>query len=339
MLNVSNVEQLYYSLMMEPLSVPPKCCIDPELLEGGKGGLPFLQEFGSMEAYLEDHPKARIMFVRSGGLGDVLCLTPILDILLKRYPEVSLTVATETPEVFRYWEEIKAVRTRQIPGVQFDVGFMLDNVLELDYQFKSRYIGRPRLQIYMETLGMEKIVEPVFRFPFSQEDNMFARTVIKRYREDDRVIGVQVAGASPARALPLGSIKTIIDGIARAGHQVAVLHNSPVEINGRHIINLSGKTTLHQLAAVIHMLDLVVTMDSGCMWVAHTTQTPLIAILGPTRARDKTCYHSNCINVETNGWVNCKPCFESLQSCNGGIDCLRKADPNRILGYVLEAIS
>lgn len=337
--NMSTIPQVYYTPVMEPFEVLPGCCFDPALLGGGVTLVAPLQEFGSIETYLENHPAARLMFVRSGGLGDVICLTPVLDTLLKRYPGVSITVATENEEVFRYWEPIKAVSTRRAAGVSCDVGFLLNDVLELDYQQLSVHAGKPRLQIYTDVLGMKKIIDPIFRFPFSQEDNVFADMMVPRNGGTDRVIGIQVAGASPTRSLPIETVRLVVNGLVSEGHQVVILHNARVDFEGERIINLSGQTTLHQLVAVIHKLDLMVTMDSGCMWVAHTTQTPLVAILGPTRPQEKTCYHRNCVSLETNKWIDCEACFESLEACNRGIDCLRKADPKRILDCVLEAMA
>jgi len=336
LMNMTTIPQVYYSRVVEPIQVPPRCCIDQTLLEWGSACGDSLREFGSIETYLKAHPAARLVFVRSGGLGDVICLTPVLDTLLGRYPDISITVVTGNEAVFRYWDAVKAV-----PAVreEYDCGFLLDDVLELDYRRSSPYARKPRVEIYTDVLGMKRIIDPVFRLPFSQEDSLFASMVIRRKRDSDRVVGIQVAGASPTRALPMETVRALVEGVVSEGHQVVILHSASVDLDGERVVNLSGRTTLHQLAAVIHRLDLVVTMDSGCMWVAHTTQTPLVAILGPTRPQEKTCYHPNCVSLETNRWIGCESCFESLEACSGGIDCLRKADPRRIVDSVLEAIA
>jgi len=336
--NVSGSPQVYYTSLMEPVEIPPKCCIETALLQEGMAGSPHLQECESLESFLNKHPTARVLFVRGGGLGDVLCLTPVLVVLRERYPSARFAVGTSCASIFRDWPEIETVDPRRVHGGYYDIGFMLDGILELDYVPGSYYRGKPRLQIYLDVLGMKKIRDPVFRLTVAPEDRMFARDKLGCTTGNGRkTIGVQVAGNSPMRQLPWDTVKNVIEGIAREGHTGVVLHNEKVPLEGKGIINLSGETTLHQLAAVIHALDLVVTMDSGAMWVAHTTQTPLVAVLGPTRPEDKTCYHLNCRNLETNRWIGCDSCFESTEACGGSVACLRDADAGRILAEVLEA--
>jgi ADP-heptose:LPS heptosyltransferase len=50
-------------------------------------------------------------------------------------------------------------------------------------------------------------------------------------------------------------------------------------------LDLAGRTTLGQFAAVIASLDLLVTNDTGASHVAAATGTPSIVLFGPTDPR------------------------------------------------------
>ena len=49
-----------------------------------------------------------------------------------------------------------------------------------------------------------------------------------------------------------------------------------------NVIDLTGKTSIVELAGVIDALDLFITQDCGVLHVAASTSTPLLALFGPT---------------------------------------------------------
>jgi ADP-heptose:LPS heptosyltransferase len=50
-------------------------------------------------------------------------------------------------------------------------------------------------------------------------------------------------------------------------------------------LNLVGKTTVGQLAAVLRRCDLLVGNDGGVMHIATAVDTPVVAVFGPTNHR------------------------------------------------------
>ncbi len=61
-------------------------------------------------------------------------------------------------------------------------------------------------------------------------------------------------------------------------------------------VNLAGKTSLTQLAALLQRADMLITGDSGPMHIAAAVGTPLIAIHGPTNPA-----HSGPLSPKGNG--------------------------------------
>jgi heptosyltransferase I len=89
-------------------------------------------------------------------------------------------------------------------------------------------------------------------------------------------------------------------------------------------INLCGKTSLRQLAALLDVADLLLTCDSGPMHMAAAQGTPVTALLGPTDPR-RTGPYGQLENV-VSGSCELLPCLK--RTCPGlGQKCLRELKP------------
>lgn len=92
-------------------------------------------------------------------------------------------------------------------------------------------------------------------------------------------------------------------------------------------VNLCGKTSLRELAAVLDMARLLVTCDSGPMHIAAAQGTPVLAIMGSTDPR-RTGPYGQLQNVMT-GLCELMPCLK--RECPGmGLKCLRDLKPGGV---------
>jgi len=76
-------------------------------------------------------------------------------------------------------------------------------------------------------------------------------------------------------------------------------------------INLEGRTSLRELAALYRRVSLLVTTDSGPMHLAAAVGTPVVAIFGPTSPARTGPYGEGHIVVQKG--LSCVPCF--LKHC------------------------
>jgi ADP-heptose:LPS heptosyltransferase len=72
-------------------------------------------------------------------------------------------------------------------------------------------------------------------------------------------------------------------------------------------VNLAGKTSLTQLAALLERANLVITGDSGPMHIAAAVGTPLIAIHGPTDPVKSGPVGPLATVLRSDIW--CSPCY------------------------------
>ena len=100
------------------------------------------------------------------------------------------------------------------------------------------------------------------------------------------------------RVLLIGGV-----GEMQIGAQIAeTMHSSP--------LNLTGKTSVRQLMALLGEMDLVVTNDSGPMHVAAAFGRPTVALFGPTdhRTTSPVCSGYGIVRKET----ECAPCLKRI---------------------------
>ncbi len=109
--------------------------------------------------------------------------------------------------------------------------------------------------------------------------------------------------------------KIVITGTA----QERPIANTIVELaQAKQIYNLAGEITLRQLIALLSMLDIYITNDSGAMHIAAAVDTPVVAIFGSTDWITTAPYSSKAIIVRKD--TECAPCL--LRECPTDHRCM-----------------
>jgi len=97
------------------------------------------------------------------------------------------------------------------------------------------------------------------------------------------------------------------------------------------VVDVSGRTNLRQLAAVLQACDIVITGDTGPMHIAVAVGTPTVALFGSTNP-DRTGPYGKR-NVVLNMHLACSPCYRK-PTCNGRVDCMRDITPEAVMKAV-----
>ena len=103
-----------------------------------------------------------------------------------------------------------------------------------------------------------------------------------------------------------------------------------------HAINLAGKTSLTQLAALLQRVDLLITGDSGPMHIAGAVNTALIAIHGPTDPALSGPVSTQATILRDTIW--CSPCYKAKGApadCRFfTTQCMKNISPNQVFKTV-----
>jgi lipopolysaccharide heptosyltransferase II len=102
------------------------------------------------------------------------------------------------------------------------------------------------------------------------------------------------------------------------------------------LINLVGKTSLPELAAILESVAVAVGPDSGPSHVAAAVGTPYVSLFGPTSPRRTAPYGSE--NLVIQACVDCAPCYK--KQCPG-LDriCMRKISVEKVKEKLSEALA
>ncbi len=132
--------------------------------------------------------------------------------------------------------------------------------------------------------------DPRLEVPISPADAAYAREVLGADGPGPRIaIHPGSGGWSLARRWEPAGFAAVADALAeRYGARIVLVGtvDDPVDRVAGEMrtkpLNLAGRTTIGQLAAVLQRCDLFIGADSGVMHVAAAAGTPTVAIFGPT---------------------------------------------------------
>jgi lipopolysaccharide heptosyltransferase II len=99
------------------------------------------------------------------------------------------------------------------------------------------------------------------------------------------------------------------------------------------VVDLSGKTTVSELAALISRAAMCVTNDSGPMHLAAALGAPLVAIFGPTDSLWVGPYGQPDSVVRAG--LPCSPCYlRRIKDCPFGHACMKEVTPELVIGRI-----
>ena len=174
-------------------------------------------------------------------------------------------------------------------------------------------------------------------FPILPEDRAeAARLLTPLYRYGGLWIGMHAGASVPSRRWPAEYFAQVADDFAQRLGAQTILTGGPGEeplaaAVAEHMrtraINLSGKTSLGGLAAVIDSLDLFLTNDTGPSHIAYALGTPSITLFGPIDPERWKPLHGHQ-HVILRRPVDCGPC--GLAHCPLDHRCMRGLRPEMV---------
>ncbi|KPK33590.1 MAG: hypothetical protein AMS24_00490 [Chlamydiae bacterium SM23_39] len=104
-------------------------------------------------------------------------------------------------------------------------------------------------------------------------------------------------------------------------------------IDSKNILNLAGKTSIKELAALIDLSRLLISLDTFNLHIASFLKKKTIVLFGPTDEKIWGPWNNDNATVLYHD-VNCRPCL--LDGCGGSkiADCMSMLDENRILELI-----
>jgi heptosyltransferase-2 len=100
-------------------------------------------------------------------------------------------------------------------------------------------------------------------------------------------------------------------------------------------IDLTGKTSINDLPALLSQCQLFIGNDSGAMHVAAAVGLPVVAVFGPTDPFGTAPVTPHCSIVQEKPY--CSPCF--LRRCPTDHRCMTRVTPEAVEAAARQWIS
>lgn len=145
---------------------------------------------------------------------------------------------------------------------------------------------------------------------------------------------------------PLPYWATLLDRLIRNTSVYIILTGAPSDLPivedlisrmREHPINLTGKTSLPQLAALLHRADLLISGDSGPIHMATALGTPIIGIYGPTNPSLGGPLSPDATILRDPIW--CSPCYNATSGDSADCrfyttQCMKNITPTQVFTIV-----
>ncbi|MCA9912257.1 MAG: WecB/TagA/CpsF family glycosyltransferase [Anaerolineae bacterium] len=235
----------------------------------------------------------------------------------------------------KFWLIAKASGAERILGLDNGNGWFLTDCIP-DEGFGAKH----QAQYWLELVGLLGADSEPQRAQVGFDDGVLPLPVNMGLRV---VIHAGSGGYSLARRWEPENFAAVADDLIENRGAEIVLVGTPgdnadeVESLMQHPAqNLSGKTSLTQLADVIRSADLYIGADSGVMHLAAAVRTPMIAIFGPSTHEASGPWTPNGKVVVLRSAPECSPCSYvghgvGLREGCPARTCMRMVTPAEVL--------
>ncbi|HHY83595.1 MAG TPA: glycosyltransferase family 9 protein [Clostridiales bacterium] len=250
----------------------------------------------------------RIAVRRGGGLGDVLLTTPVVRELKRKYPQCELTFITDRNgylvlkglpyiDKFQIMSDLNSIHRQNLSG--------------FDRQYSLIYETQPNCHIidaYAKLAGvtLRNKKPEIVLLDFHHES---AQKWMDYHGISDRdfLVAVNRGPTWPCRSWDPSKFKQAAEYLRRKYRAVIVELSGAKGYGAGLGIDLTGKTSIRQTAAVLKRCKLLICVDSFLLHLAGATDTPVVGIFGCTDPKYRLPFNDISIGVQTEG--TCRSCY------------------------------
>ncbi|MBN2346885.1 MAG: lipopolysaccharide heptosyltransferase II [Candidatus Aminicenantes bacterium] len=141
-----------------------------------------------------------------------------------------------------------------------------------------------------------------------------------------------------SRRWPSENFSVLAGLLLRSGRRVVLVGSGPDAVIAARVkaeqpaaVDLTGRTTLAEAAAILKRSQGVVCNDAGLMHLAAAVGARVISIFGPTHPDEKKPLGEGSVAIWKGEELECSPCYHegAFPKCNH-LTCLRKITPQEV---------
>jgi len=304
--------------------VNPGGVIDSNLYDDGAGILTPIDNFlDQMDSFGEK----RFYLQRTFSLGDMLMMLPLYRNLIKLGYEPYI----RTKDTYLDLLSSLKVYNEDSKNPAKGLGVNLDYVVERDHWDKNLQ-KMHRINIYHQVFGLMPNRDDL---DFSYDPSRFPVNT-----EETSYVVFQGRGAVGRRGLSTETIQDLLFFMGLDNIRVIYIGENINELkvfptNERWLTDLRFmKGNIKELFTLIANAKMLISMDSAPLWISHFTETPVLALLGPSRTQERVALHplypEGAEGIRLEQEIGCAPCFEQSEKCEHRFDCMKNVPSERI---------
>ena len=269
----------------------------------------------------------------SGGLGDILMITPTVRAIKEQNPNIPLIFCTTSGygrggilfEAIKYNPYIdKAISVNDLSKYSFQKVYNFNTGKEIEMEVNPNHptLGN-RIDIFAELAGVElKDKTPIYTV--IEEEKVWAKKWIKDNVKPGRekIICIQAKTTASKRDWPEEKILLLAFTLVNTLEDVSILlfYDGFIEkslTSYPNIYPIIGMP-IRQVAALFNESEAVVVPDSGLLHIAGALRKKGVGIFGSIRPESRLKYYPNIVPAYLN--FSCSPCW--YDKCDRRFSCI-----------------
>jgi len=312
-MNVSDISQSFVNMNGDYASVEPMGVFDFTRVKAMPS---YFERIPNFLDEMKKREQKRFYIQRTYALGDTLMGVPAVRYCREMGWDAVLRVDGYNSRLLSLLDVPHLVTNQrlEIPGL------IMDWVLERDHT--DPQLGRlHRTHIYFKALGINELPKTV---DWQCDISKLPPTPFNLPKKFVVMVG---QGANFRKQLSKATIELIINRLNKEGRRV-FYNGDPddLDVNKDMTILMGRQLGVPELFTLIARAECLVTVDSGPLWIGHFTQTPTVAILGPSHPDQRLTLHplypEGAVGIKMNDWINCESCTENGCRCDNTMRCL-----------------
>jgi len=290
-----------------------------------------------------------ILVIRSGAMGDVILVTPIIKLLHHKYNGLcKITVATRYPDIFTNNPYIfKILSMKELKSLESNYEIILN--LDLSYE-KNRFLHITSAYSFMALGAHSSAISLQPELFLSKLDEKIIQTFQKEISGSYIVCHNRIDPTQPYRNVPIKDWEYLISELSsKTDLKIVQIGEKKFDValtsSKQNLIDARGKFTLQQSKGLIDNAVLFLGTDAGPLHIAACTQTPIISfftiahheVRSPLRS-SKNIFVPITPDVSCYGCLNLFP-FGTEWTCQrGDFACSSKFDIKKAINACLSII-
>lgn len=269
----------------------------------------------------EDLSGKKLMCWRTGGIGDMFFLSPVLVHLKKKYPDCTLKMASGCKQPLENLPEIDELYDMPFDAALLetvDYHLMFQGIIETSNEASKRTHAADMFYSYFSIDSIQfPDEEKKPKLVFTDDEMKWLESEGEKLKigKDDFVVGIQMETSAPLRNYPKDKMKALVDVLAKEPNVKIFLIGAPQHgqlanfYKGQYenVIPAVGYS-VRQALILANRYDLVISPDSFMVQAAGALGKPLIGLYGPFASEVRMKYFKNAVGLDP--CVACSPCYK-----------------------------